>query len=481
MCGLSGIAGDISTKDEAAFKELLLFNSVRGEDSTGAASVDKFNDDDITVFKQVGHSVDFLRSRNFDKLMAGSHRCLLGHNRSATRGVVKWRNAHPFMFDNTVGMHNGTLWGSSWHDLPDGSEFDTDSEAIIHSIDVQGPEKTIPQLDGSYTLAWYDVKGNSINLIRNEERPLVYCFSKDKKVLYFASELDLMVAALRRDGSRGIQWEKLMMLPVDTLYSWKIPERGQGIFEEPTRTKLEGKKKTFTNAGGGTGTTSYSSAYHQQYGNKSHLKNSSGGQPGSGNPDFFRNLDTSQKCGIGPTGTDSQKTGSSSNGGEIIAFPHGNVPLKRKHKPTYEKDGEFKGWITYVELPNFRVHRDPVQQSWISSTWDDASKTWTRRFAKYAPRNLPFTVLHFSDHKFKHVGKKKNKVVYFKGFGGKYLDESGFDTCCSFGCNQCQRQPEWGNDVTFINDKQEFLCEFCALDQDLVKAWIGTYETAKSN
>lgn len=447
MCGLSGVVGNIGRVEEDIFKDLLVFNTVRGADSTGAASIPRYANDDINVVKIVGPAADLLRSTTFMKMMHPSHCVLLGHNRSMTRGSVKWRNAHPFIFKNTVGMHNGTLM--SVGKLKDGHKYETDSEAIIHSIDEVGPEETIPLLEGSYTLIWYDKNLHAVNMIRNEERPLFYCLRDDGKALVFASELGILKAAVHRDGSRPFKEQKFMMLPTDVLYTWEIPDNLNDAFKEPLRKKLEGFKRPVSSG----------------------PFRSSGGSGNSTHTPFRGNTNGTSNGGTGSTGTTSTPSNrvgpsevSQPNSGKVLQFP-------TKASYTLISDGEFKGWHMYIPGDKHRVFRDPERNCWVECTWNGLTQDWDRTVRKFAPASVQIPHIHKGDHRWKHRGKKKKKVIYFRGWGGHELNRVEFEAIMAFGCQACHRHPEWGHDITFLNEHYDFLCGLCALDKPLLDQW----------
>ena len=86
MCGLVGVAGDLRTPHKKVFKSLLVFDALRGEDSTGVAEVRLNND--ILITKEVGPPQmlwGYGDTSVFDRkgiANAGS-KVLLGHNRAA--------------------------------------------------------------------------------------------------------------------------------------------------------------------------------------------------------------------------------------------------------------------------------------------------------------------------------------------------------------------------------------------------------------
>jgi glucosamine 6-phosphate synthetase-like amidotransferase/phosphosugar isomerase protein len=116
MCGLVGIAGKLTVKDEATMKRLFLLDFFRGPDSTGLAAVR--GDGNIHVSKLASHPIDLFDSARFKTALSGyNSKIFLGHNRYATKGKVNANNAHPYHYGDIVGAHNGTLSISSWRAL----------------------------------------------------------------------------------------------------------------------------------------------------------------------------------------------------------------------------------------------------------------------------------------------------------------------------------------------------------------------------
>jgi hypothetical protein len=92
---------------------------------------------------------------------------------------------------------------------------------------------------------------------------------------------------------------------------------------------------------------------------------------------------------------------------------------------------------------------------------------------RQAPLNLEFTILDINaNHKFKHIGKKDKKQIFYRGWNGELLPRDAFEAIALCGCMACSRKPKWGNEIMFI-DKDHFLCEFCTMDQPLVRTWLG--------
>jgi len=215
LCGIVGIAGSILPAQKHVFTDLLIADAVRGKDSTGVAFCDGGR---VSIHKKFGNPHELMAYRDWSSHLAKINSVLLGHNRWATQGAVNNINAHPFQFNNIVGVHNGTL--KNQHLLPDSRLFEVDSENIYHSIDKIGLKETCGKLHGAYALVFYDSKEGSINFVRNKERPLSYCFSEDGKSLFWASESQMLKWALVRNG---IKHKKIVNVDVHTHYRFIIP------------------------------------------------------------------------------------------------------------------------------------------------------------------------------------------------------------------------------------------------------------------
>lgn len=190
MCGIVGVVGDINYREKKVFRDLLVIDQIRGLDSTGVIVIN--NKGEFVCDKDLGTPHDGLlqTSTLFDKKGVVNNyniHGLIGHNRAATAGKITVNNAHPFISGNIAGVHNGTL------KLPhctfeDKNKYDVDSEALINAINEEGISETIPKTCGAWSLVWYDQDDKTVNFIRNDQRPMFYQYSKDKKTLFFASE-----------------------------------------------------------------------------------------------------------------------------------------------------------------------------------------------------------------------------------------------------------------------------------------------------
>lgn len=238
MCGLVGYAGENSVKLQNAFKFMLFVDQVRGIHSTGVATTN--NNNNVVMFKKDVHSTDFLDMRKADNVISSfKHNAIIGHNRAATKGLVNTANAHPFSIKNITLAHNGTLRNQSL--LPDYKEFEVDSENICHAIAEIGIEDTVKKLCGAFALTYFDSEDKTLNLVRNHERPLHYCYSLDgqgvPKTLLWASESWMMVVAAQRAGLTISKTEELPVAEMLTLDLSKAYY--QDVSKCITRTKLE--------------------------------------------------------------------------------------------------------------------------------------------------------------------------------------------------------------------------------------------------
>lgn len=231
MCGLIGCAGPMTIKHERAIKTLLILDSLRGIDSTGIAVVSRGRD--LKMAKAIGDPFRLFDTKAFDKAVGGVNSVMIGHNRFATQGKVNVANSHPFAFPTLVGAHNGTL--KNKYILDDAKLFDVDSENLFHHMDKNGVEDTIHKLDGAWALTWYNTKENTINFLRNEERPLHITVTKDN-VLFWASESWMLRIALSREG---LEFEDTDILKEDTWHKIKVAANGD--LSKPHLTPLASK------------------------------------------------------------------------------------------------------------------------------------------------------------------------------------------------------------------------------------------------
>ena len=134
---------------------------------------------------------------NFGKAVNRVNRCVIGHNRYATQGASSKQNAHPFEFETVIGVHNGTL-NNKWA-LKSGNDFSVDSQALYNHIDKEGLRSAINISQGAWSLVWWDKVAESLNFLRNKERPMFVAHALKTDTIFFASEKWMLLVACSRE------------------------------------------------------------------------------------------------------------------------------------------------------------------------------------------------------------------------------------------------------------------------------------------
>lgn len=222
ICGLVGVAGEIAGKEEGIFKRLLELDTIRGPHSTGILGVDARGQ--TMVVKKVGTPWDLYEYKNFDEIFRKRLTVLMGHNRWATKGRINSVNAHPFEHDHITGAHNGTLFNQSL--LINHKNFEVDSDNIFHSISEVGVDETVQNLSGAFALTWYDSEQETMNFVRNKERPLHICMSENGKTIFWASEpwmleITLKIAGVKHHPIFEPEAGQLFSYPIQMTYQVK--------------------------------------------------------------------------------------------------------------------------------------------------------------------------------------------------------------------------------------------------------------------
>lgn len=218
MCGIVGVAGFIGPDERKVFTQLLEIDVIRGPHATGVVIVD--NEDNVKFEKRAVPARDFIKKNelNLNGIYYGN-KVLLGHNRYATVGKIDCDlMAHPFDYENVIGVHNGTLeWGWTFS-IPDGHKFDSDSQALYSYINSEhnNINNVYNNVEGAMALSWFDKVNGTINFVRNNERPLYFTFSEDEMTLFWASE-DWMLSGIL--GRNQVKHTKILQFEIDCHYS----------------------------------------------------------------------------------------------------------------------------------------------------------------------------------------------------------------------------------------------------------------------
>lgn len=196
MCGLVGVAGNVTVPMEKAFKRMLELDTIRGPHSTGVCFVPSYGEP--SVIKKAGTPWELYQYKRWEDLIRPVNKALIGHNRWATVGAINAQNAHPFEHGHIIGAHNGTLRNQRL--LLDSSDFEVDSDNLYYHISEKGLDDALMHTNGAFALSWYDKKEKSLNFIRNDERPLHYLITADGKGILWASEVFMLQQAIVHAG-----------------------------------------------------------------------------------------------------------------------------------------------------------------------------------------------------------------------------------------------------------------------------------------
>lgn len=235
MCGIVGVISHskwgIDYADRDIFIQLLTVGILRGNDGTGVIIAD---DKGAHRTLKIGAPPQTLfedgKFKNFFTQNVGNYgegkpkdRMLIGHNRATSVGASNTANAHPHEVGNITLVHNGTL--KAYSTLPEIKSATVDSLALCSGIAELGIDEAISRTHGSYAIVYYNAEDNTVNFLRNSERPLAFATDSTRERLYFASEKGMLRWILEREKVHGVV---LSELKEDTLLTFHqgnpIPE-----------------------------------------------------------------------------------------------------------------------------------------------------------------------------------------------------------------------------------------------------------------
>lgn len=469
MCGLVGVVGNLFERDKRAFETLLKLDTIRGPHSTGVLRV--HDGGEAHLVKEVGtpwdliacHGKAFYNGDN-TKTINGSIKLLIGHNRWATVGAVIAENAHPFHAGNIVGAHNGTLWDVSRKRLYRNELVGTDSQAIMENLNNHGVDDTFDKLEGAWAITWYDIKEDTLNIVRNKERPLYYAFNKRGDVMYYASEPWMIFTACERHDIDLEHGDRVHSFAEDTHYRMKVGPSGGFSRKRIETSDRRGYK--------------YVPPVRQEVvGN-----NVVPFPPAS--PTSSKPLTPKEKAGDLAAHWGAKK-------GQYVEFKLGTGWLKDEQGKPYIQ------CFSVLRETEVRIYLSRDDNQVIAMLGADDAETFTAKIkkVKFIPRNggrvymttdirtlemakmanhLPEVddVIPWMDLENTEELKPDDSVVV--GPDGNEISHSQFIHLTSKGCCWCSYQPQTteSKTLTWIHNSEEFLCEDCASNEN-VKQYIA--------
>ena len=132
-----------------------------------------------------------------------------------------------------------------------------DSEILYAHLAKNGAEETFDRLEGAWACVWWDDQAETLNFIRNSERPLWFTWSEDRRKLFWASEVWMFGAVERVQdlwkGPKNDYEGKYIKLPEDTWWRFKLEpnaKKGDPTVKMMPAKQIERKKPEPVSTGG---------------------------------------------------------------------------------------------------------------------------------------------------------------------------------------------------------------------------------------
>lgn len=187
MCGIITASGSIPFSVDK-LNLLFAYNESRGKDSVGF-----YNEkDDVPFEKRLYKKMGRASSELIPNYRWKETNLFLGHVRAATKGIVNIENCHPFLFDNIIGCHNGTLnnWGILKKEYNLSEKVDMDSKVFFEYLNTYDDYKILEEFDGAANVLWVDKRQpKKLFVFKHSERTLFRGIieTEEGKIMYISS------------------------------------------------------------------------------------------------------------------------------------------------------------------------------------------------------------------------------------------------------------------------------------------------------
>lgn len=204
MCGLLGFATTEKLKSRSLRKSFLftgfpMIATRRGMESSGIALVEEGVKDPL-IYKKALWGGDFIMHQPTVRLINDIERYSvgLGHVRAATtgRGNVTDFNAHPFQYDHITLVHNGHIRNANQLPGARGANCEVDSAMVAYSMAKNGEIETLTGVEEGFVFIWWNSNNGTLNIARNNERPLHMAYIEKENSFFWASELTALAHLL---------------------------------------------------------------------------------------------------------------------------------------------------------------------------------------------------------------------------------------------------------------------------------------------
>lgn len=194
MCGMYGYIG---TPKKAGMiykmmKAMAVETEFRGVDSAGIAGITK---DEFFCTKMAVPAHELYEKVNVKSVILDKAYFFMGHNRMASIGEVNETNAHPFLGDKYIFVHNGTVPMARKIVERNGMKIEgsTDSESLMVLVEKFGFGALKEFADLSIVAIDRRVESEGIYFYRDCHKPMVICDIRDVAgVVLFASTREII-------------------------------------------------------------------------------------------------------------------------------------------------------------------------------------------------------------------------------------------------------------------------------------------------